>query len=128
MKLRTITRERLYRIEEEAFRTDQYLTKRRTPQQLRRKLLRLLPDHKVKLDFTDQLDESEMWWDGTRWQIRLVPGEMTYHWLVHEVAHVLQGPKEKEEHSPAWLLHYVDLVRNVLKRHKAARRLLEKLT
>jgi hypothetical protein len=135
MKLRTLTREDLYEIEERVFRKEDWLSRERTYSQLRRTLNRWDPkivlhtDPKPIRHIVGRGRESESWPDMSLpiWNIYLAPEERTYHWLIHEIAHCVQHPGEEEEHSPEWLLHYIHILRT-FRRNRPADNLLKALT
>lgn len=71
--------------------------------------------------YEDSPRESESWfeWDGEYgWvpHIYLGAGEREPIWLLHELAHALQGPDEDQpEHSRQWLANFLRLVRRYLR-------------
>jgi hypothetical protein len=131
VKLRELTRGQIYVAETLAFKNDHYLTRERSENAIHRMFGRLLmlatwPTVNL-LTRPQEGKESEAWLEKGEWWVFLYDEEWSYHWLIHEMAHVLQDDNEDEEHSPSWLLHYVYLLRQ-LKRTRAANNLLQALT
>jgi len=145
MKLRTLSRIEIYDIEEQCFWREDWLCKPRDEKQLTRLIERFSkgfapePSIVLHLSWNEEWDgfdleadedprlESSSWCEDGVWNIYLAPSEETNHWLIHELAHILQGDEEEEEHSPAWLLHYIDILRT-FRRNRAANNLLKALT
>jgi hypothetical protein len=144
MKLRDLTRDELYALEERLFQNVDYLTKKRTPKQLQRMVDRIDSDFVLHLEWDESWDgfdldkpeprdESECWIEDEEehphlpiTHIYLAPDEHCYHWLIHELAHALQDPDSHDEHSPEWAFIYAALLKRV--GHKfSALKLLENL-
>jgi len=66
-----------------------------------------------------QLEESECWWERYDWWEPWLPkvfihsDERQTPWIIHELAHVLQGPYDRREHSRRWVACLLILVRRL---------------
>ena len=77
---------------------------------------RIAPECNVAALLVPEPPESECWWQENDEGIDepwlfIHPNERTFNWVLHELAHILQGPDDPREHSRQWLAHYLRLVR-----------------
>jgi hypothetical protein len=110
VKLRILSREQIYDNERKAFRGEVRLTRLRDQALLEKMLEKVCPGVELRLNSTKEDSETYLD-DDMNTVISLIPEEQNYHWLLHEAAHALQDWDDEEEHSPEWLLIYLDLLK-----------------